>query len=80
MQYTKGAPDVLLPLCTSYPDTARRLAHDGGTRAAIAAGNRTWPTEALRVLARAERTVRRAARRQEPRALEQTCPSSACLA
>ena len=55
IQYTKGAPDVVLARCTSCWEEGRALPMTEEKRAAILAENKAMADNALRVLAAAER-------------------------
>ena len=55
IQYTKGAPDVVLARCTSCWEEGRALPMTEEKRAAILAENKAMADRALRVLAAAER-------------------------
>ncbi len=55
IQYTKGAPDVVLARCTSCWEEGRALPMTKEKRAAILAENKAMADRALRVLAAAER-------------------------
>ena len=55
IQYTKGAPDVLLDRCTHYLADGAAVPMTDEHRAAIAAANKSMADRALRVLAAAER-------------------------
>ena len=55
IQYTKGAPDVVLARCTSCWEEGRALPMTEEKRAAILAENKAMADHALRVLAAAER-------------------------
>ncbi len=55
IQYTKGAPDVLLGRCTHYLLDGAVVPMTDEHRAAIAAANKSMADRALRVLAAAER-------------------------
>ena len=55
IQYTKGAPDVVLARCTSCWEEGRALPMTEERRAAILAENKAMADRALRVLAAAER-------------------------
>ena len=56
IQYTKGAPDVLLKRCTHYERDGRVLPMDEAARAEILAQNKAMADQALRVLAAAQRS------------------------
>ncbi len=55
-QYTKGAPDVLLGLCTTYWDGTSKQPLTDEKREEIASANKNLASQALRVLAAATRT------------------------
>ncbi|MBQ8610768.1 MAG: cation-translocating P-type ATPase [Oscillospiraceae bacterium] len=55
IQYTKGAPDVLLGRCTHYLQDGKPVPMTDAYRAEIAAANKAMADRALRVLAAAER-------------------------
>ena len=55
-QYTKGAPDVVLGLCTKVYDGEKVVPMTEARRAELLAANKTMADEALRVLALASRT------------------------
>ncbi len=50
IQYTKGAPDEVLRLCTSYIDTAKKHPMTEEKRRAILLENKAMADRALRVL------------------------------
>ena len=50
VQYTKGAPDVVLSLCTKYFDGEKAIALTDDIRAEITAANKAMADKALRVL------------------------------
>lgn len=56
MQYTKGAPDVVLNLCTSVYDNGEVVPMTDARREELLAANKAMADEALRVLALAART------------------------
>ena len=70
IQYTKGAPDVLLGLCTHYEKNGQILPLDDAARADILAHNKAMADQALRVLAAAARTYETLPEDQSPAALE----------
>ena len=70
VQYTKGAPDVLLSLCTHYEKDGKVLPLDEAARADILAHNKSMADQALRVLAAAERVYDAMPTDQSPAALE----------
>ena len=55
LQYTKGAPDVLVSLCTSYLKDGKMVPMTEEYRKKIAAANKTMADKALRVLSSAVR-------------------------
>lgn len=71
VQYTKGAPDVLLPLCDRIWIDGRAVPMTDAHRAEIAAHNRDMTGRALRVLAAAMRTYDALPDDTSPAALEQ---------
>ena len=71
VQYTKGAPDVLLPLCDRIWIDGRAEPMTDAHRAEIAARNRDMTGRALRVLAAAMRTYDALPGDTSPAALEQ---------
>ena len=71
VQYTKGAPDVLLPLCDRIWIDGQAVPMTDAYRAEIAAHNRDMTGRALRVLAAAMRTYDALPDDTSPAALEQ---------
>ena len=71
VQYTKGAPDVLLPLCDRIWIDGQAVPMTDAHRAEIAAHNRDMTGRALRVLAAAMRTYDALPDDTSPAALEQ---------
>lgn len=71
VQYTKGAPDVLLPLCDQIWINGRAEPMTDAHRAEIAARNRDMTGRALRVLAAGMRTYDALPGDTSPAALEQ---------
>ena len=71
VQYTKGAPDVLLPLCDRIWIDGQAVPMTDAHRAEIAARNRDMTGRALRVLAAAMRTYDALPDDTSPAALEQ---------
>ena len=71
VQYTKGAPDVLLPLCDRIWIDGQAVPMTEEHRAEIAAHNRDMTGRALRVLAAAMRTYDALPDDTSPAALEQ---------
>lgn len=55
VQYTKGAPDVVIGKCTHYLKDGERLPMNSAYRESILAANKAMADKALRVLACAER-------------------------
>ena len=55
IQYTKGAPDVVLDLCTSYLENGKIVPMTAEYRQQILASNKAMADKALRVLACAQR-------------------------
>ena len=70
IQFTKGAPDVLLRQCTHYWDGAAELPMTEEKRAEILAANKAMADKALRVLACAQRRYATLPDSTEPAALE----------
>ena len=70
-QYTKGAPDVVLPLCTACYRGGKVQPMTPEIRAEIEAANRGMAGRALRVLCAAERRYASLPADQSPAALEQ---------
>ena len=70
VQYTKGAPDVIIGRCTTYIKDGKPVAMTDEYRAEIAAANKQMADRALRVLACAERVWKDAPASYEPEALE----------
>lgn len=71
IQYTKGAPDVLLSLCTSYMENGKSLPMTEEKKAEIIADNKRMAGNALRVLALACRQHEEMPSDCSPKALEQ---------
>lgn len=71
VQYTKGASDVIVNLCTSYVLNGQIHPMDDDMRAAIAKANKTMADKALRVLAVACRSWDQKPSDFAPAALEQ---------
>ena len=72
IQYTKGAPDVLIGKCAYYIDSdGRRVPMTDGYRAEILRANKAMADRALRVLACAERVLYAKLVNFEPETLEQ---------
>ena len=70
IQYTKGAPDVVIGLCTYYLENGKAVPMTEEHRAEIIAANKEMADKALRVLACAERVWDTAPQDTEPAALE----------
>ena len=70
VQYTKGAPDVLLSLCTSYMENGEVLPMTEKKREEILADNKRMAGNALRVLALASRQHTSMPEDCSPKALE----------
>lgn len=70
VQYTKGAPDIVLSKCTAYLENGKQLAMTDEKRAEIAADNKSMADKALRVLCCAMRTYTNAPESQEADYLE----------
>ena len=71
IQYTKGAPDVLIGKCSHYLRDGKAVPMTEEYRAQIAAANKAMADRALRVLACAERVWPRQPENYEPESLEQ---------
>ncbi len=71
IQYTKGAPDVVLSKCTSYYENGKQLPMTDEKRAEILAGNKEMADKALRVLCCAMRIYKDKPESEEASALEQ---------
>ena len=69
-QYTKGAPDVVIGLCTHIYDGDKVVPLTEERRAELVAANKAMADEALRVLALASRTYTEAPSDCSPAALE----------
>ncbi len=70
VQFTKGAPDVLLDRCTHYIKNGQVLPMDDGYRAEITKANKAMADKALRVLACAKRVWNEKPQSEEPEYLE----------
>ncbi|MBR5451653.1 MAG: cation-translocating P-type ATPase [Clostridia bacterium] len=70
VQYTKGAPDVIIGKCTTYLKDGKPVPMTDEYRAEIAAANKQMADRALRVLACAERVWKDVPASYEPEALE----------
>ena len=70
VQYTKGAPDVVLDLCTSYLKDGKPVPMTAQYRAEILKANKSMADRALRVLACAKRVYDKAPTSYEAEALE----------
>lgn len=71
VQYTKGAPDVVLSRCTSVLQNGRRVPMSDALRNQILAQNKSMADRALRVLCAAFRDYQQKPGSFEPEALEQ---------
>ena len=71
VQYTKGAPDVVIGRCTSYLKDGAAVPMTEDYRAEILAANKAMADRALRVLAVAERLWSAEPKSYEPEDLEQ---------
>ena len=71
IQYTKGAPDVVIGKCTHYLENGTPVAMTEAYKNAILTANKTMADKALRVLACAQRTWDAAPASYEPEALEE---------
>lgn len=71
IQYTKGAPDVILKHCSSYLDDGVVKSMDEKTRKTILALNKSYADQALRVLCAAERKWNKLPEDTSPANLEQ---------
>lgn len=69
-QFTKGAPDVVIGLCTHVYDNGQVVELTDGRREQILAANKAMADQALRVLALANRTYTEAPTDFSPEALE----------
>lgn len=70
VQYTKGAPDEVLKLCTSYLKDGQILPLDEKTREQILKENKNMAQRALRVLCAAQRTYEKEPENYEVSTLE----------
>ncbi|MGN1122897.1 MAG: cation-translocating P-type ATPase, partial [Eubacterium sp.] len=70
IQYTKGAPDVVLSRCTAYLENGKTVAMTDEKRAEIEKSNKEMADKALRVLCCAMRTYNEKPQSQEPEMLE----------
>ncbi len=70
VQYTKGAPDEILKLCTTYSKNGTILPLDEAARTAILDANKSMASKALRVLCAAQKTYDVAPTDFSPEALE----------
>lgn len=70
VQYTKGAPDIVLSRCTGYYENGKNMPMTDEKRAEIAASNKEMADKALRVLCCAMRTYSEKPSSEEPEALE----------
>ncbi|NLS84505.1 MAG: cation-translocating P-type ATPase [Ruminococcaceae bacterium] len=71
VQYTKGAPDVIIGKCTAYLENGQAVPMTDAKREEIFAQNKAFASRALRVLAAAQRIYDVAPRSEEPAELEQ---------
>ncbi|WP_230399682.1 calcium-translocating P-type ATPase, PMCA-type [Novisyntrophococcus fermenticellae] len=71
VQFTKGAPDVVLKLCTKIWKDGREAELDEATREEIVRQNKDMANQALRVLCGAQRTWEDIPETAEPEDLEQ---------
>ena len=72
IQYTKGAPDVVIGKCTHYLENGTPVPMTEEYKNAILTANKTMADKALRVLACAQRTWESAPASYEPEALEES--------
>ena len=72
IQYTKGAPDVVIGKCTHYLENGTPVPMTEDYKNAILTANKTMADKALRVLACAQRTWESAPASYEPEALEES--------
>ena len=70
VQYTKGAPDVVLSRCTTYYEDGRQLELTDEKRAEIISANKEMADKALRVLCAAMRVYKDKPESEEAEALE----------
>lgn len=70
VQYTKGAPDVLLDRCTHYIENGQAVPMTGEHKAEILKANKSMADRALRVLACAKRDWSEKPLKEEPEYLE----------
>ena len=71
IQYTKGAPDVVIGRCTHYLENGKAVPMTEEYKASILAANKAMADKALRVLALAERVWDGAPESYEPESLEE---------
>lgn len=71
VQYTKGAPDVVLSRCVSYYENGKTLPMTDEKREQILSDNKNMADRALRVLCCAMRTYKTKPENDSPEALEQ---------
>ena len=71
IQYTKGAPDVVIGKCTHYLENGTPVPMTEAYKSAILSANKTMADKALRVLACAQRTWDAAPASYEPESLEE---------
>ncbi len=70
IQYTKGAPDMVIDRCTHYLQNGKMLPMNDAYKAQILAANKAMADKALRVLACAKRVWENAPSAYEPETLE----------
>ncbi|MBK5244313.1 MAG: cation-translocating P-type ATPase [Eubacteriaceae bacterium] len=70
-QYTKGAPDVLVPLCQTYWDGSSKQSMTAEKRLEIRVANKSLANQALRVLSGAFRSWDMMPKEETPEFLEQ---------
>ncbi len=79
LQYTKGAPDVVIDKCAYYLKDGKPVPMTAEYKAEIVAANKAMADKALRVLACAERLYAEAPQAYEPEALEtELCFTGLC--
>ncbi len=71
IQYTKGAPDVVIGKCTHYLENGTPVAMTEAYKNQILTANKTMADKALRVLACAQRTWESSPASYEPESLEE---------
>ncbi len=72
IQYTKGAPDVVIGRCTHYLENGKAVPMTEEYKTSILCANKAMADKALRVLALAERAWDGAPESYEPEALEES--------